>query len=461
MKNTSNQPAVIAAEVYWALDDAGVLTISGCGRMLDYACGNNSVAPWHDRKGTIERLVIEDGITEIGINAFRDCTNLRSVSLPQTVRKICAYAFRDCLSLETVKSDRSIWRYIYDKRQTPEEDTVIFGFESFMNCPWAVAKWNNFYIQENNLYACFSNCSIIEIPDGVHTLKQLSLADITVDEIVCPSTLKRMEKLVFSNAVVNKEIRLPKEMEFIDSFALADCSFGSLQIPKGYRPPGMMKKRTYVDGSEKELCLQRIPEFTGKYYLGKEKAEGNDTYRHLKIKERKPVFHKDGRITAVWDNNYFNVGLSVLHMLQRRRGLVCIKHEDEKVISVKVLAMRWTYEAYLTGEEEVMPCVYLMYPAQSGDSILPWKDSYTYFEPFEIIRAFPDYDGTALAENGRIRFLNSKAHEDWFWCIPYEDEWQVLAFEVLELWLAAHPEKGVYTEEEIKEKTAYQRFINV
>ena len=72
MKNTSNQPAVIAAEVYWALDDAGVLTISGCGRMPDYACGNNSVAPWHDRKGTIERLVIEDGITEIGINAFRE-----------------------------------------------------------------------------------------------------------------------------------------------------------------------------------------------------------------------------------------------------------------------------------------------------------------------------------------------------------------------------------------------------
>ncbi len=56
--------------------------------MSDYACGKNPEAPWEERKDAIESLVVEDGITEIGINAFRDCRNLKSVKLPHTVRRI-------------------------------------------------------------------------------------------------------------------------------------------------------------------------------------------------------------------------------------------------------------------------------------------------------------------------------------------------------------------------------------
>ena len=65
----------------WALDN-GVLTISGTGAIADYS--DTSEIPWKDQKKTITKIVIENGITEIGIQAFYDCTNVTEVVFPDT-----------------------------------------------------------------------------------------------------------------------------------------------------------------------------------------------------------------------------------------------------------------------------------------------------------------------------------------------------------------------------------------
>lgn len=462
MKNTLCKSAEMA-DISWTFDDMGVLTVSGNGRMPDYACGRNPAAPWDDRREAVLSLVIGDGITEIGINAFRDCRNLKSVKLPQTVRRIRGYAFRDCIRLETVESDRSVWRYICDERQTAEEDTIIFGMESFLNCPWAITKWNNFYIREGALYVCFSGSGKMEIPEGIHTLKQFSAADLAADEIICPSTLESIEAFAFSGTVVRKGIRLPEEMESIDAYALADCSFGSLRLPAGYTPSGMKKKRMYLHGTEELIHMQRVPKFMGKYYLGTEKVKGSDKFHRVRIMERKPVFHKDGSITAVWDSDYINVGMSVLKKIQRGSAFVCIRHEYGRVIHVKVVAMQHVRKSGGEIAEKGLPCVYLMYPGQDGSKILPWRDSCTYFEPFEIRAGFPDCDGAALAENRELRFLHPDTHEEWFWCSLDEDDngWQGMAYDALRLWLAAHPKMQVDSREDNIENDALRWFVSV
>lgn len=446
MKNTLYKSAVIA-EINWTLDDMGVLTVSGSGKMPDYSCGKNPVAPWEDRKDAIESLVIEDGITEIGINAFRDCRNLKAVRLPHTVRRIHAYAFRNCASLEVVESDRTVWIYIYDKRQTAEEDTVVFGVESFLNCPWAAIKWDNYYLQDGALYVCFTGSGRMEIPEGVHTLKYFSMANIVADEIICPSTLERAEAFAFSWAVIKKGIHFPEKMEYIDPYALADCSFGSIRFPNGYAPADMKKKKTYLYGNENLLDLHRVPEFAGKYYLGTEQIKGSDRFRRLKIMERKPILHKDGRITAVWDSDYIDVGMSVLRKIQRGSALVCIKHENGKVICVKIIAMRHV-DAYAGADaDEDIPCVYLMCPEQNGNSILPRRDSYTFFQMSEVRTCFQDNNGKALAESGKLRFIHPDTYEEWFLCATDGDEWWGTASGALRLWLAAHLEMRVDTKE--------------
>ena len=53
-------------------------------------------------------LLIADGVTSIGDNAFYECTSLTSVTIPNSVTFIDAYAFRDCTSLTSVTIPDSV-----------------------------------------------------------------------------------------------------------------------------------------------------------------------------------------------------------------------------------------------------------------------------------------------------------------------------------------------------------------
>lgn len=54
---------------------------------------------------SIESVSSEDleGITEIGENAFRDCTQLNSITIPNSVTSIGDYAFSGCTNLTTMR----------------------------------------------------------------------------------------------------------------------------------------------------------------------------------------------------------------------------------------------------------------------------------------------------------------------------------------------------------------------
>ena len=92
----------------WTLDSDGVLTISGNGKMEDYAHDfNGTRAPWGF---SITDVIIEDGVTRIGDGAFYHCESLTSVTIPDSVIEIGQSAF--CItgleSLTLGKSVRSV-----------------------------------------------------------------------------------------------------------------------------------------------------------------------------------------------------------------------------------------------------------------------------------------------------------------------------------------------------------------
>ena len=82
------------SNINWSLSSDGVLTISGKGDMSeDISAG---IAPWHGYEGDILELVVSEGVTGICDNAFSDCYQLSTVSLPDTLESIGAYAFMSC-----------------------------------------------------------------------------------------------------------------------------------------------------------------------------------------------------------------------------------------------------------------------------------------------------------------------------------------------------------------------------
>ena len=88
----------------WELSE-GVLTIKGMGAIYDYNVGE---MPWYSRKESILAIYIEEGITEIGVNAFYDLNYFETISLPETLKRIKAGAFGHAYYLNAIEIPASV-----------------------------------------------------------------------------------------------------------------------------------------------------------------------------------------------------------------------------------------------------------------------------------------------------------------------------------------------------------------
>lgn len=98
-----------AGTLDWSLERNGTLTISGEGAIPDYvkpsATGGTRAtdpAPWASYSDEIIAVIIVEGVTAIGDNAFAGLSALESVTLPDTVATIGEGAFEGCAELAEI-----------------------------------------------------------------------------------------------------------------------------------------------------------------------------------------------------------------------------------------------------------------------------------------------------------------------------------------------------------------------
>lgn len=146
----------------WTLDSNGTLTISGTGKMWNYDLifDNRSFktsAPWRECYSSITSVVINDGITSIGYNAFRGCSSLTSVTMGNSVTSIGRGAFEYCSSLTSVTIPDGV---------TSIEVSAFFGCSSLtsVTIPDGITS-----IGEWAFYNC-SSLTSVTIPDSVTSI---------------------------------------------------------------------------------------------------------------------------------------------------------------------------------------------------------------------------------------------------------------------------------------------------
>ena len=126
-----------------------VLTISGYGEMADDAF----------KRWKLNTVIINEGVTTIGQDAFRGCSRLTSVTIPSSVTTIGEGAFYDCSGLTSVTIPSSV--------TTIGKDAFLgcFGLTS-VTIPSSVTS-----IGEGAFYGC-SGLTSVTIPSSVTTIGQ-------------------------------------------------------------------------------------------------------------------------------------------------------------------------------------------------------------------------------------------------------------------------------------------------
>lgn len=122
----------------YTLDFAnGVLTISGSGEMKDYE--QISDTPWFAYNDVITKIVVEEGITSIGNNAFSGCTELLEIyfegNAPEltgdyvfsdTTENLTVYIYEDATGFEgNVWDDLKIVVVKRPVEEEPDDDTTV------------------------------------------------------------------------------------------------------------------------------------------------------------------------------------------------------------------------------------------------------------------------------------------------------------------------------------------------
>ncbi len=193
-----------------------VLTLSGTGDMYHYDFWSHTV-PWDAKKGTITKVVVEEGITSLGTNAFCDFVSLTEVELPTTLKTMGMNAFACCESLT--------------------EFTVPVGLESFdvsafANCygmlEYKVAEGNTHFTVEDGVLFNIDKTALWSYPIG--------LTDEVYD---MPDTVESVEAYAFSEAANLNEILFSENLKHIGDEAFHNCiGLTEIVLPDGFLTTG-------------------------------------------------------------------------------------------------------------------------------------------------------------------------------------------------------------------------------
>ena len=220
--------------VTYSLDTStGVLAISGTGDMMDYSLNS----PFH-YKSSVKTVIIENGVTSIGADAFYGCENLTSVTIPNSVTSIGTDAFDDCTSLTSVTIPNSVisigggafsWCTSLTSVTIPNSVTSI-GRSAFEDCtsltsvtiPDSVTS-----IGYMVFYGCTSLINII-IPDSVTSIGNYAFGHCrSLINIIIPDSVTSIGDYAFYDCRSLKNITMPNSVTNIGNCPFSGCYFTS------------------------------------------------------------------------------------------------------------------------------------------------------------------------------------------------------------------------------------------
>lgn len=157
-------------DVIWTYDpDEGTLSISGTGAMADYNTSDNR-APWYDLRSNLTKLVIEEGVTTIGANAFYAPYSFAEISFPASLEESKSASFATINGPTRVNYAGTLAQWCDIKYNALSSTPMNYGTPAF-------------YANGTQI------TGTVTVPEGVDIIKGYTLINLGITNLYLPSTL--------------------------------------------------------------------------------------------------------------------------------------------------------------------------------------------------------------------------------------------------------------------------------
>ena len=214
-------------------------------------------------------LIIPEGVTWIGDQAFLECVNLTGIlSLPSTLREISYMAFEGCkftcelllpqnlnsLGFSAFRGCRGLYGNLILPEGLSEIEESVFSecsnFSGDLNIPKNVKK-----IESGAFSGCSGLNGRLTLPDGLESIGNNAFSSCRFrGPLILPSTLKSIGSGAFQSNMFSGELKLPSSLQELGSSAFAGCSriSGTLEIPDNITA---IKEHTFASCSSIEKLV--------------------------------------------------------------------------------------------------------------------------------------------------------------------------------------------------------------
>ncbi len=287
-------------------------------------------------------VVIPEGITEIGDEAFSGNHSIETIELPNSLVKIGRWAFQFCSVKEVIMPD----------------SVKMLGHSCFFECFQLVKIRLSRSLKAIPAY-CFQQChqlKEIEIPEGVQILEENAFCVCeNLETVALPESLLEIGYCAFAGCTALKNISIPSGVTKIGNRAFQKCellteeqttprrvSFYTVQSEKG--PTGMTVNGVHIaragyDAKDVERILKEAEEYEihckestercGWYTDDKTESSHSNTVRVIR---QDTILVKDGHFYGCvmeYNHSYWSY-----HTTDDRTEFVLLTVDDKKDVLI-------------------------------------------------------------------------------------------------------------------------------
>ena len=215
----------------------------------------------------LRRVVLPQDAVSLEKDAFKDCTSLRSISVPASVSAIVPSA--GCTSLEEISVSVANTHY-------GSSDGVLMSGDGKSVLWFPMGKTGDYTLPATvtavGEYA-FRDCSIgkFVFADGLKKIGQCAFYNSKVREVVLPSTLQQVPTGTFQKCSRLTTVRMGESTELIGDYVFDGCPLTDIYISATIPPVCSAKTFATSVGNFMKTCRLHVPKGRKAYYRASDK----------------------------------------------------------------------------------------------------------------------------------------------------------------------------------------------